>query len=182
MKPLFIILLSAFSVALPAQPLIFDSELSKVTFVIKNFGAPVKGEFHQLNGEFYLDEENISKSRFDASVDAASIDTGIGLRDKHLKREAYFDAERFPKLRIESNRIVKQSKGVWRSYALISIKGIKRETVIDFVIETSGQSRIFTAALMLNRLDFNVGESSFSLSVSVMVKISAVGNMKSPTP
>jgi polyisoprenoid-binding protein YceI len=178
MKSLFIILVFAFSLSLSAQPFIFDSELSKVTFAIKNFGATVRGEFHQLNGEFYLDEENISKNHFDASVDAASIDTGIGLRDKHLKRGAYFDAERFPKMRITSNRIVKEANGMWRSYAQVTLKGITKEAVIDFKIETNGQSRIFTAAMMLNRLDFNVGESSFSLSDSVMVQIRVVGNSK----
>jgi polyisoprenoid-binding protein YceI len=173
MKYILIALLSVVSVVVYGQSFVFQKNLSTITFTVRNFGVAVKGEFRELSGEFFLNEENIAACYFEAFVPSATIDTGIGLRDKHLKKEAYLDVARFPKMKIVSKGI-SRAGNQWAAVAIITIKGVSREATIKFTIGTKDGNRVFSGTFDLNRLDFGVGGSSFSLSDTVTVDVTAV--------
>ena len=156
------------------QTYTFDKELSEVKFVIRNFGVSVNGEFHNTGGQCFLNESDIPTSHFEAFVDVASIDTGIGLRDKHLKHENYFDVSRFTRIKIESEQITRKN-GQWSSAVQITIKDVKRAATLDFTTGKKDGHRWFDTTFTLNRLDFGVGESSLSLSDNVIVHVHMVG-------
>src|ERR1044071_9826799 len=67
----------------------------------------VKGHFKPVNGVITSDEVDITKSRVEASIDAASIDTREPDRDAHLKSAEFFDVEKFPTLTFKSTKIAK---------------------------------------------------------------------------
>src|SRR5438270_467583 len=71
----------------------------------------VKGQFTGLTGTLALNEEDISTSRVEAAIDAASINTGDVQRDAHLKSADFFDVEKFPTLNFKSTRVVRGSRG-----------------------------------------------------------------------
>ena len=95
--------LSLLWISVPAQTYVFNDAQSSVKFEIRNFGVAVRGELHGLQGLLVLDETNTPVSHFHAAVDVASINTGIGLRDRHLLQENYFDYKQFPTIKIESS-------------------------------------------------------------------------------
>jgi polyisoprenoid-binding protein YceI len=57
----------------------------------------VKGQFTRIIGVLSLDETDLAKSRVEASIDAASINTRDEQRDAHLKSADFFDVEKFPR-------------------------------------------------------------------------------------
>ena len=73
-----------------------------VTFTIKNFGINTGGEIKGLKGIIKWDAENPSASSFNVSVDVNTINTGIDMRDNHLRKEEYFNAEKFPTINFSS--------------------------------------------------------------------------------
>jgi len=58
----------------------------------------VKGQFAIVNGTLSLDEGDLTHSRVEASLDAASVNTRDAQRDAHLKSADFFDVEKFPTL------------------------------------------------------------------------------------
>ncbi|MGB7151498.1 MAG: YceI family protein, partial [Terriglobales bacterium] len=58
----------------------------------------VKGQFTKVQGVLSLDENDLTKSSIEASIDAASIHTREEQRDAHLKSADFFDVEKFPTL------------------------------------------------------------------------------------
>ena len=58
----------------------------------------VKGQFAIVNGTLSLDEGDLTHSRVEASLDAASVNTRDAQRDAHLKSAGFFDVEKFPTL------------------------------------------------------------------------------------
>ncbi len=58
----------------------------------------VKGQFAIVNGTLSLDEGDLTHSRVEASLDAASVNTRDPQRDAHLKSADFFDVEKFPTL------------------------------------------------------------------------------------
>src|ERR1700733_10637695 len=68
----------------------------------------VKGEFGGIAGSLQLDDENITNSRIEAVIDAATVNTRDEKRDAHLRSTDFFDVEKFPTLSFKSGRIAKK--------------------------------------------------------------------------
>src|SRR4051812_31567402 len=83
---------------------------SEVKFSIKNFGLSVNGNFTGLKGKISFYPADLSASSISASVNASTINTGNESRDRHLKKEEYFDTAKYPLISFVSDRISNSTK------------------------------------------------------------------------
>lgn len=60
--------------------------------------STVKGKFPQYNGEFAIDATDLTNSRGTIRIVAASLDSGFGQRDDHLRSADFFDVEHYPEI------------------------------------------------------------------------------------
>ena len=123
----------------------------------------VKGHFRPVTGVVTLDEDDITKSRVEASIDAASIDTREADRDKHLKSADFFDVEKFPTLTFTSTRVTRQGDGELEVEGDLTIHGVTRKATFEVEGPTPpgkdpwGNTRIgFSATTKVNRKDFGL--------------------------
>lgn len=144
---------------------------SSVKFKIKNLGVSVGGSFTGLQGKIVFDPSNPSASSFDASVDANSINTGIDLRDDHLKKEEYFDVKNYPKIHFVSTRVTAGRSGSFNITGLLTIKKVTKEISFPFTATQQGNGFNFSGEFKINRRDFGVGGSSFTLSDNLTVQL-----------
>jgi polyisoprenoid-binding protein YceI len=80
-----------------AAPFDVDPAHSSVGFKVRHLMiSNVKGHFGTFSGRY--DFENGKLLALTGTVDTASVDTGIGKRDAHLKSADFFDADRFPEI------------------------------------------------------------------------------------
>ncbi|MDB4173577.1 YceI family protein [Bacteroidia bacterium] len=141
-----------------------------VKFYIKNTGITVDGEFSGITASIKFDENDLANSSIFASVKASTVNTGIDKRDEHLRKAEYFDVANYPKITLKSTSIVKVEKGYVGTFD-VTIKGKKKSLKMPFTFDNKGETGTFSGTLKLDRLDFDVGESSFILSDDVKVKI-----------
>ena len=64
----------------------------------------VRGKFTDVRGSIDLDETDPTASTAEFVVAAASVDTGFGARDTHLRSADFFAAETYPEIRVVSHR------------------------------------------------------------------------------
>ena len=83
----------------------FDPAYSTVEFAVRNLWYNVKGCFNVLEGAIVLDDDDVRRSSVTATIKANSIDTGNKRRDAHLQSADFLDAERFPDIQFESERV-----------------------------------------------------------------------------
>src|SRR5215472_55680 len=87
----------------------FDGAHSLVRFTVELAGLTgVEGRFVDTDATISYDETALTKSSVTALIHTASIDTGEKERDDHLRSSDFFDAERFPVIRFQSQRIEKR--------------------------------------------------------------------------
>src|SRR5689334_7905540 len=67
----------------------------------------VSGIFKTFNGSIAFDEQNPAASKFDVTIDVASINTGNGMQNKHAKSAEWFDAAKYPSIRFVSKKLIK---------------------------------------------------------------------------
>jgi len=144
---------------------------SAITFKIKNFGATIDGSFTGLKGEIHFDPTQLNSSRFEITLDANSIDTGIDLRNKHLKKEDYFNVKTYPEIKFVSSKIESQS-GNYSVTGKLTIKKTTKEIEFDFTAQKPSTGYLFKGEFPLNRRDYEVGGNSFSMADDVKVFIS----------
>ena len=146
---------------------------SKVRFVIKNFGINTGGTFEGLAGSVVFDPANLAGASFNVSVDAKTVDTDMEARDNHLRKEEYFDVEKYPKLSFRSTKITTTNKeGYLFVFGVITIKNISKEISFPFKQTSKEGGILFDGEFKLNRLDFGVGGKSFSMSDELNVELS----------
>ncbi len=139
---------------------------SSITFKIKNAGLTVNGSFSGFSGEINFNPELYKQAKITGSVAVNTINTGIAARDRHLQKEEYFDAEKFPAITIVSSFFGKEGNQ-FKGYFKLTIKGITKDIVIPFTFDNN----ILKGGFTLNRKDFNVGSNSIIMSDEVNVSI-----------
>ena len=146
---------------------------SKVRFVIKNFGINTGGTFEGLSGTITFDPANLASASFNVSVDAKTVDTDLEARDNHLRKEEYFDVEKYPKVSFRSTKITTTNKeGYLYMFGVITIKNISKDISFPFKQTSKDGGILFDGEFKLNRLDFGVGGKSFSMSDELSVELS----------
>lgn len=149
---------------------------SKVSFKIKNFGATVDGTFEGLKGTISFDAERVTHALFDVSIDAATIDTGIGMRDNHLRKSDYFNVTDFPVIRFVSGKVVQSAKaGEGIVTGKLTIKKTTKDISFPFRYSETGGVLKLAGTFTINRRDYSVGGNSISLAdeLTVLLDVTA---------
>lgn len=144
---------------------------SAVTFSIKNAGINVSGKLSGFQSELNFYPEHLASSGIVASVEVNSINTGIDLRDKHLKKEEYFDVGNYPKIEMNSVSFEKLAEGYFKGKFKLTIKKTSKEITIPFYYTESGNTAQLKGTFTINRKDFEVGGSSWTMSDTVSISI-----------
>lgn len=176
MRPIIIFFFILRYSLVDAQVYIPDDATSKINFKIKNFGSTVDGMFKGLKGTIKFDATNLSEALFDVTINTATIDTGIGMRDNHLRKPEYFNVVDFPTIRFVASKV---SKSGTSNEAIVTgnltIKKITKEISFPFLYSEANGTMKFTGEFKINRRDFGVGGQSFSLAdeLTVLLNVSA---------
>jgi len=137
-------------------------ENSKVGFTIVNHlivKSTVNGTFSGLKGNITFSPESPSTDAFDVTVNTGTIKTGIGKRDADLKKEAFFNADKYPTIHIVSTRVEKgKAAGTYVMHGNLTMKGTTKPVVIGFTATPASNGYTFKGSFNLNRLDYGVGE------------------------
>ena len=126
--------------------------------------STVRGDFRKVSGKVNLDDQDVTKSTVDATIDVASIDTGIAKRDDHLRSPDFFDVAKYPTMTFKSKKIQKGSgDGNYKITGDLTLRGVTKEVVLDFegnlkpVKSPQGKTLIGgMATTKINRKDFGL--------------------------
>jgi len=141
-----------------------DPAHSVAEFKVKHMMiSNVKGQFTGLTGKLTLDEEDVTKSSVEATIDAATINTREAQRDAHLKSPDFFHVEQHPTIEFRTTGIRKNGDGELEATGNLTIHGVSRE--VKFAVEGPtapakdpwGNTRIgLSATTKINRKDYGL--------------------------
>jgi polyisoprenoid-binding protein YceI len=119
-----------------------DPAHSSVEFAVKHMMmTTVRGHFRNVQATLRGDRDHPEDAAVEATIEVASIDTGVPDRDAHLRSADFFDAERFPHITFRSKRIEgdppKQEGDRFRLVGDLTI----RDTTLELVLDCEYQGR-----------------------------------------
>ncbi len=140
-------------------------------YSIKFDGGDPSGEFTGLKGTIQFDEKKLAASKFDVTIDVASINTGNGMKNTHAKGAGWFDVEKYPTIAFVSSAITKTATG-FEAKGTLEMHGVKKEITLPFTFANN----TFAANMEVNRMDFNLDDGKHpkmapTLKVSINVPV-----------
>lgn len=165
------------AVPLPAPgPWVIDPAHSSVVATAQHLGiASIKGRFSELAGRITV-ERPVERSMVRAEIKAASIDTGINMRDDHLRSAEFLDTEAHPLIEFVSTGLRRRGTDDWTLSGTLMLHGTVRNIDLDLRYGGSspdpwgGERAAFHAETLLRRDDFAI-----SYNAMVRAGIAAVG-------
>ena len=124
--------------------------------------ATLKGSLGSIEGELVIDEMDHSRSTVTASINVATVNTGVSLRDKHLRSRDFFDVERFPEVTFHSSRVEETGARRFSIVGELTIRDVTREVELDaeydeFTDRSGHRCARFAATTTLSRREFGLG-------------------------
>ncbi|MCY0934518.1 YceI family protein [Streptomyces sp. H34-S4] len=111
---------------------VIDASHSSIGFTVRHaMVTNVRGAFADHEGTLHLDGADPSRSTASIDVKIASVDTGIGDRDGHLRSGDFFDAETFPLMTFRSTEAEQLGGDKYRITGELTIKAVTRPLSID---------------------------------------------------
>ncbi len=165
MKKLFLFVLAiSLSISSFAQTKwTVDPMHSFVNFAIKHSGISiVDGSFRKFDGEIMAAKADFTDAKITFTADVASVNTSVEMRDKHLRSDDFFSAEKYPKMTFVSSSFNKVKGNVYKLMGQLTIKDVTKNVIFDVVhggtiTDQKGNTKAgFLATTKINRLDYNV--------------------------
>ncbi len=159
-----------------------DDVHSQIGFSVKHMMvSTVRGRFKSYRGNLAIDPVDFTRSKFDGEIDVASIDTGDGQRDEHLRSGDFFEAAKYPTIAFKSTGIEPGADGEYVVHGDLTMRGVTRP--IDLQVEFHGTSKNhhgktvagITAHGTVHRKEFGVNYNALleagGVAISEVVKI-----------
>ena len=172
------------TLAIAADSFQVDTVHSSVLFRVKHMNvSQAYGRFNDVAGKFLVDESDPTKSVFDLTINAESIDTANSKRDLHLKGPDFFNAKQFPTITFKSKTVAKSAGGYDVSGDL-TLHGVTKPVTFKLAVTGSGKGMRgealsgVEASTVLKRSDFGMGYMVGPIGDEVQVTASLEGGRK----
>src|SRR5579863_2045218 len=82
-----------------------DPNHTSAQFSVRHLGvSTVRGAFTKVSGSAKFDPADPSKTALDATIEAASVDTRVDMRDNDLRSPNFLDAQKYPTITFHSKQ------------------------------------------------------------------------------
>jgi polyisoprenoid-binding protein YceI len=146
-------------------------EASAVTFRATSRLMNADGRFNRLSGEVVVETKDLTTAKITLSIEAGSIDTGIGMRDNHLRSEDFLDIRKFPTITFESQRVEGSGRHA-NVIGQLTIHGVTREIAVPVDVSMTDVALVATGEFVINRLDYGIAYHSFLNPIGDDVRVS----------
>jgi polyisoprenoid-binding protein YceI len=139
-----------------------DPTHSQAEFSIRHMFSRVRGHMVVTSGVVDVDESDVAKSVIIARLDPATVNTGVAVRDDHLRSQDFFDVKGHPEILFESTAIAQTAKDHYAVIGRLSMHGISRPVTLYTHIDGEGVDPFgnrragASARTSLNRKDFGL--------------------------
>ena len=117
----------------------------------------VRGSFGDVDGTLVIDETEAPTARGEIRVRTASVNTGFGARDEHLRSADFFDAATHPEIVVRFDGVEPLKDDRYRVNADVTIRGVTNSVPfeVEYVGTTTnmkgGRHIAFTARAKIDR-------------------------------
>jgi polyisoprenoid-binding protein YceI len=114
-----------------------DAAHTSVKFAVTHLTvSEVEGRFNKFNGTVESTTPDFNNAQINFTVDIASISTDNDMRDKHLKSDDFFNAEKYPQMAFKSTSFKKVNNTTYALEGNLTIRDVTKK--VKFAVAYGG--------------------------------------------
>lgn len=162
MRLLTLLLLLGFAL-LPADPVLASqyerllTEQSRLSFVSRQMGVPVEGQFRRFSGQIAFDPARLDAASALLTVDLASFDMGSREVYDEVVSRNWFDVRQHPTARFVATGLRHLGGDRYEVRGQMTIKGRTRDITVPVTFRPLGRTALLEGSFALRRLDYGIG-------------------------
>lgn len=145
-------------------------EASEITFRATSRLMNAEGHFGRFSGDVVADPAGPTGARINLTIDAASLETGIEMRDKHLRSADFFDIERFPTIAFQSVRVEAAGRRA-TVMGRLTLHGVTREIAVPVDVQITETALVASGEFIVNRGEYAMNYNSFLNPIGNEVRV-----------
>jgi polyisoprenoid-binding protein YceI len=149
---------AAFPTLSRAQAPVFaiTPEESTIKFYVKS-SVEIAGNFEKWDATLTFTSPDVSTGVLDIKIQAASVNTGSGMKDGKLKSKDFFDVEKDPLITYKSTKIVRTAPNTYVVQGDFTIRGVtKPDTLMLRVYGEGTDSGDIKGTMAFDRRDYGM--------------------------
>ena len=157
---------------------------SSMKFNVKA-SVPISGTFDHWNATLTFTSTDVTSGVLDVEIQAASVDTGSGLKDGKLKSSDFFDVANNPLISFKSTKISQTGPNTFELDGNFTIRGVTRAEQLTLTVSGVGTgSGTINGTLYFDRKDYgmNSGIPFIRIANRVEVNVALQGTRVSGPP
>jgi polyisoprenoid-binding protein YceI len=130
---------AVFPSVIRAQAPVF--EITKVESAVKfdvKASVAIVGKFDKWDAALTMTSPELSTAVLDIKIQAATVDTGSGMKDSKLKSKDFFDVEHNPLITFHSTKVEQTGPDTVVFDGDFTIRGVTKQEKLTFVISGKG--------------------------------------------
>ncbi len=154
-----------------------DPKHASVQFAVRHLMvATVRGTFDKFDVTAIINENDMSQSSVEATIEVASVNTRNEKRDNHLRGADFFDVATHPTMTFKSKAVEKVQDNAYQVIGDLTLMGVTKEVVLNVtgspkaIQDPWGNSRLGGAATTtINRTDYGLTHNTILESGGVAI-------------
>jgi len=131
-------------------------ENSSINFYVKASVALV-GKFDKWDASLKFTSSDVTTAVLDIKIQAATVNTGSGIKDKKLKSPDFFDVEQSPSITFHSTKVVQTGPETFDVFGNFSIRGVSKPETLKLTVSGKGTgSGVIKGAMAFDRKDYGM--------------------------
>jgi polyisoprenoid-binding protein YceI len=110
---------------------------SAIKFNVKA-SVPIAGNFDQWNATLTFASSDVTTAVLDIEIQAASVNTGSGMKDNKLKSKDFFDVKSNPLITFKSTKVVQTGPTTFDVAGTFTIRGVSKPETLKLTVAGKG--------------------------------------------
>ena len=168
---------SLFSPVIPAQdtsgvPVFKITPVkSTIKFAVKA-SVPIEGTFDKWDATLTFASADVESGVLDVKIQAASVNTGSGMKDGKLKSKDFFDAEHDPIITFKSTKIVQTGPTTFDVQGTFTIRGVSKDEKLTLTVAGKGTGHgEVTGTMAFDRKDYGMNSGIPFIKIADRVEV-----------
>ena len=147
-----------------------------------NASIALDGTFDKWTGTLKFSSADVTTAVLDLEVQAASVDTGSGLKNSKLKGDDFFAVDQNPTISFRSTKVMQTSTNTFAIQGNFTIRGVSRPETLTLAVSGKGTGTgAISGTMAFDRRDYGMNSGipfiriADRVEVTVDIKVRRVG-------
>jgi len=144
---------------------------SSVTFNVKS-SVSIVGKFDKWDATLTMKSPDVTTAALDIEVQAASVNTGSGMKNGKLKSKDFFDVDQNPLITFKSDHVVQTGPNTFDVPGTFTIRGVSKPQTLQLTLSGKGTGHgEVKGAMYFDRKDYGINGSIPFVTIADRVEV-----------